>query len=303
MEMPSVVVNEVHLEANKVVEKNDTKAETDENECLETKNDDEVQVNIKLEELETCEDLSECENKENEEPIVEGPLEILKKHADNLLFEGKRLLIFKDFQAAVDVLSDACSLHISIYGEMAEACAEVYMKFGCALLELSKKEMNLIRTKQIYNDKDEKVSVQENNIAKTDKNNVTNVENKAVSILDKNNEVDEKTTETGEYLAKEKNSVVGEKKPVEVEDKSIEEKKIATNEKRIAEELDEVKRSDLKLAWEIFDWVKEIYKNKDTEESNLKLAEVLMKCGEVNIVGEQYEMAVQEITESLEIRR
>lgn len=203
---------------------------------------------------------------------------------------------------------------ISIYGEMADECREVYMKYACALLELSKNEMNLIRLKQKYNDKEKKVSDQGKNIAKTDKNNLTNEEEKEVSKSDQNNKVNEKSTETGENLAKEVNSVFEEKQSDEVKDKSIDEKEkiekeITTDEKITVEEKmdmlihEETRLYHLKRAQEILNCLKDIYKNKNTEESRLKLAEILMKCGEISIESEQYEVAIQDMTESLEIRR
>jgi hypothetical protein len=88
-----------------------------------------------------------------------------------------------------------------------------------------------------------------------------------------------------EELAEEKMSVTEKNKPDDVEDKSIEKeekigKEMATDEEQMdadEENIEEVQGNHLQLVWKMFDLAKMIYKNKNTEESKLKLVEVLMK--------------------------
>jgi len=327
--MPSEVEQkeaEIGVEEKDIIEKLDTKTETKENGSQESKTE-EIQTVDKLEESKITEDeLSESENKENEEPTVED-IELQKKRADQLLTDGKRHLIIKDYQVAVDVLSEACSLFGSIYSELDEKCAEVYFNYGCALLELSKNQTSPVGLEE----KDEEENDGETSSEEMDSSNVTNEDNNA-SISNVTNEVeekekdnvDDKSTENKKKLAEE--TSVNDKE-TEVEEKSTENEEISVDE---GEKLDEIEVgqstekeemsvdegekpdeedvgeddvNDLQIAWEMLDLAKVIYKNQDTEESKLKLAEVLMKCGEVSIEDEKFETAIQDMTEALEIRR
>lgn len=305
--MPSEVVQkeaEIGVE-EKNIEKIDTKTEAKENGSQEFKTD-EIQTVDKSEESEINEEeLSESENKENEEPTIED-IELQKKRAEQLLTDGKRHLIIKDFQEAVDVLSEACSLFGTIYSELDEKCAEAYFNYGCALLELSKSQISPVGLEE----KHEEENDDESSTEEMDSNNVTSEDNKA-SISDVTNEIekeetdnvdDTKSTEKKENLQEETSDDVKENKvgeqSTEKEDMSVDE-----GEKPDEEDVGEDEVNDLQIAWEMLELAKVIYKNKDTEESKLKLAEVLMKCGEVSIEDEKFETAIQDVTESLEIRR
>ncbi|KAE9545629.1 hypothetical protein AGLY_001172 [Aphis glycines] len=305
--MPSEVVQkeaEIGVE-EKDIEKIDTKTEAKENGSQELKTD-EIQTVDKSEESEINEEeLSESENKENEEPTIED-IELQKKRAEQLLTDGKRHLIIKDFQEAVDVLSEACSLFGTIYSELDEKCAEAYFNYGCALLELSKNQISPVGLEE----KLEEENDDESSIEEMDSNNVTTEDNKA-SMSDVTNEIekeetdnvdDTKSIEKKENLQEEtsddvKENEVGEQS-TEKEDMPVDE-----GEKPDEEDVGEDEVNDLQIAWEMLELAKVIYKNKDTEESKLKLAEVLMKCGEVSIEDEKFETAIQDMTESLEIRR
>lgn len=242
---------------------------------LDTK--DEVKENVSKTEGEVqVDNTSDESNIENKEPSVEDT-ESQKKLAGELLVEGKRHLIIKDFQAAADVLSEACSLFGTVYGEMGEECAEAYFMYGCALLELSKDQINPVGLEE--NNDDENDSIQDESIADTDQNDT--------------NEEKEATIPNEEEKSSENEKIP---KDHEVEEENEEEN---PDEENI--EVDDV--NDLQLAWEMLELAKVIYKNKDTEESKLKLAEVLMKCGEVSIEDEKFETAIEDMTESLQIRR
>lgn len=337
--MPSEVVQkeaEIDVKEKDIIGKIDTKTGTKENDSQESKTE-EIQTVDKPEEPEiTEEELSESENKENEEPTVED-IELQKKRADQLLIDGKRHLIIKDFQVAVDVLSEACSLFGTIYSELDEKCAEAYFNYGCALLELSKNQTSPVGLEE----KDEEENDGETSSEEMDSSNVTNEDSKAsvsnttVEVEEKEKETDnvddksaekkdeeliekkEESTENKKILpeetsvVEEENEVKGqftEKEEIsvdEIEEKSTEKEEVSVDEaeKPDEEDVGEDDVNDLQIAWEMLDLAKVIYKNKDTEESKLKLAEVLMKCGEVSIEDEKFETAIQDMTESLEIRR
>lgn len=334
--MPSEVIkkeNDISVEA-KENEQCETKSMKNENNSQEIKLEDEVHLNDKSKDSKVPDEISE---QENCEPIIEN-VELQKKQADELLINGKRNFIIKDFQAAATVLSEACSIFGTVYGEMAEECAEAYFMYGCALLELSKVEISPVGLDEKDDDENENVSIEEGNLTETDKNNVITGE-EISSKSDDTNEVEEKSTKKeGKLTEVEEKPGKQEEKSIILEDKLTEEKKKSdkledtisekkekenkledtltdreeTNvneeemsvdeEEKLEEEVgDDV--NDLQLAWEMLDLAKVIYKNKDTEESKLRLAEVLMKCGEVSIEDEKFETAIEDMTESLKIRR
>lgn len=328
--MPSEVIkkeNVISVESKEDTEQSDTKLLKNENNSQESKIDDQSQLN----DSKMPEKLSE---KENKEPINED-VELQIKQAKEILVVGKRSYIIKDFQAAADVLSEACSRFGTVYGEMAEECAEAYYMYGCALLELSKVEINPIGLEEKDDDENENISIEEESLTDTDKNVVINKGDKSFTS-DEKNEVEDKSTKNIEKTDKltemeekkgeaEDESTTGkenkkdnlEDKVIAKEEKSNELEDISTDkeERNVIEEemsVDEEEKpdeeveddvNDLQLAWEMLDLAKVIYKNKDTEESKLKLAEVLMKCGEVSIEDEKFETAIEDMTESLQIRR
>lgn len=264
----------------------------------ETKADGEIHIKDKSEDSNGSEESSESENKENKEPSDDDDQEIQKKRAEELLVDGKRHLVINDYQAAADVLSEACSLFGTVYGEMAEECAEAYFKYGCALLELSKDQMSPVGL-------EEKDEVQEESVTEI---NVSSEKEKMI-VSEKKNEVEQliEINEIKMCVDKEKLNEVEEKsteeKGTEKMEKSADDENPDKDENPGDEDIEEDDVNDLQLAWEMLDLAKVIYKNKDTEESKLKLAEVLMKCGEVSIEDEQFETAIDDMTESLQIRR
>lgn len=329
--MPSEVIkkeNVISVESKEDTEQSDTKLLKNENNSQEKKIDDQEQLN----DSKMPDKLSE---KENQEPIIED-VELKIKRAKEILIIGKRSYIIKDYQTAVDILSEACSRFGTIYGEMAEECAEAYYMYGCALLELSKLEINPIGLEEKDDDENKNVSIEEESLTETDKNVVINKEEKSFTSVEKNEVEDkltknikktDKLTEMEEKKGELEDKSIGKKEKDDLEDKVIEKKEKSneletkTNELTDKEEtnvteeemyVDEEEKpdekfedevNDLQLAWEMLDLAKVIYKNKDTEESKLKLAEVLMKCGEVSIEDEKFETAIEDITESLQIRR
>ncbi|XP_025194680.1 histone-binding protein N1/N2-like [Melanaphis sacchari] len=298
--MPSEVVQkeaEIGVEEKDIAEKIDTKTGPKENGLQESKTDEIQTVDNSEESKINEEELSESENKENEEPTIED-IELQKKRAEQLLTDGKRHLIIKDFQEAVDVLSEACSLFGTIYSELDEKCAEAYFNYGCALLELSKNQISPVGLEE----KDEEENDGETSTEEMDSKNedneasISNVTNK-LGKEETNDSVDDKSTEKEDNLPEETSIDAKENEDGE---QSTEKENISVDE---GEKPDEEDVNDLQIAWEMLDLAKVIYKNQDTEESKLKLAEVLMKCGEVSIEDEKFETAIQDMTESLEIRR
>lgn len=298
--MPSEVVikeAEIAVEGKDTMEKIITKTETKTNGSEESKTEEMDTVDVSEESKVAEDELSESENKENEEPTVED-ITLQKKRAEELLTEGKRSIIIKDFQAAVDALSEACSLFGTIYSELAEECAEPYFYYGWALLELSKNQISPVG----LGEKDEEENeVETEEVESNNEGNKSSVSDVADEVKETDN-VENKSTEKEENLP-EVTSVDDEENEVEGQSTEKDENSGNEEEKPDGEDVEEDDVNDLQISWEMLDLAKVIYKNKATEESKLKLAEVLMKCGEVSIEDEKFDTAIQDITESLEIRR
>ena len=57
---------------------------------------------------------------------------------DELFAKGKRHFICNDIQAAIPILADVCEMLENKYGQMAVECAEAFMFYGKALLEMAR---------------------------------------------------------------------------------------------------------------------------------------------------------------------
>merc|ERR1711942_199308 len=62
----------------------------------------------------------------------------------DLIESGKELLTAGEIPAAVEELSEACEFLSKEFGEAAEECAEAYLYYGKALLELAKLENQVL---------------------------------------------------------------------------------------------------------------------------------------------------------------
>ena len=60
------------------------------------------------------------------------------------LVQGKRHLLVRDINSAVNSLQEACRLLAEQYGETADPCGEAYFFYGKALLELSRIETGVL---------------------------------------------------------------------------------------------------------------------------------------------------------------
>ena len=58
--------------------------------------------------------------------------------------QGKRHLLVRDINSAVNSLQEACRLLAEQYGETADPCGEAYFFYGKALLELSRIETGVL---------------------------------------------------------------------------------------------------------------------------------------------------------------
>ncbi|KAH8035028.1 hypothetical protein HPB51_003869 [Rhipicephalus microplus] len=67
-----------------------------------------------------------------------------KVDAAMLLLSGKRDFIVQDYASAAASLEEACKLLANLYGETAKECGEAYLFYGRALLELARQESDVL---------------------------------------------------------------------------------------------------------------------------------------------------------------
>ncbi|KAH7935513.1 hypothetical protein HPB52_009502 [Rhipicephalus sanguineus] len=67
-----------------------------------------------------------------------------KMDAAMMLLSGKRDFIVQDYASAAASLEEACKLLANLYGETAKECGEAYLFYGRALLELARQESDVL---------------------------------------------------------------------------------------------------------------------------------------------------------------
>lgn len=177
----------------------------------------------------------------------EKDLESLKKQATLLFLQGKRHLIIRDYQLAVEALSDACQMFSKVYSEQADEMADPYFYYGRALFEIARNESEVLGDQ----------------VAKDEDKNDDDDDDDEIPEEDENNEDGEKEEEKTEN---------GDEK-IE-NDKNVEAEAEAGGSQ--TEEGENEAVNDLQLSWEYLELAKLIYKKKaDTcKETAIKLAEV-----------------------------
>lgn len=93
--------------------------------------------------------LTKTESLSNDKPAENGTStetdpEAVKKEATMLFLQGKRHLIVRDYQLAVEALAKACQLFGKIYSEHADEMADPYFYYGKALFEIARNESDVL---------------------------------------------------------------------------------------------------------------------------------------------------------------
>lgn len=66
--------------------------------------------------------------------------ESVDQEAANQMIQGKRHLLIKDYNSAVQSFEKVCQLLDEKYGKGADECGDAYLNYGIALLELARQE-------------------------------------------------------------------------------------------------------------------------------------------------------------------
>jgi len=213
-----------------------------------------------------------------------------KEEAFTHLAQGKRHLLVKDYNEAVSSFASACQLLSQLYGETANECGEAYFNYGIALLELARTENGVLgmegdgEESQDSDREDRAGDEKEENTAESDINRAGNGESNQI-------ESDDKQKSSEETETKKEDEVSGTQGSENEVDKSMEDE-------------DEGDVSNLRLAWEMLELAKVIFKRQaeGNKQMNLKLAEVHLRLGEVGLESETYTQAIEDMKTCLEIQ-
>jgi len=291
----------------------------------------------KVTDLPTGED--NVEKAESSENVEQTDGKSMEAEAYVKLNLGKKAMLLRSFQEAVDNFAEACALMAEVYGDMALEMCDFHFNYGKALLELARIEESVLgnaldgvgadstlENSQVE-DPDKLSPEEKEEVAeKVDEalaENFNKKKNRASDPSESNGEGTETELEKPkvEVEAKEKSE---ENKDVkdqeEKEEVAMETEKSEAPENGESEDVDEDASPDsgeesqddsqdedvptLQLAYEVFEIAKTIYLKleKRSEEDNLKLAQVYLKLGDVAAENERYEESVQHYGECLNIQ-
>ncbi|XP_050041700.1 protein HGV2-like isoform X3 [Dermacentor andersoni] len=224
----------------------------------------------------------EGEAKPKTDPSVEAAM---------LLFQGKRHLIVQDYTSAVVSLQEACELLAKLYGETGKECGEAYLCYGRALLELARQESDVLgdalESEEEKDDDEEDDDEEEDGEDKSREEDSAENEEDAEEDLEKpepalKEDTEPPPSEPGTSTA----GPSGSSSPPKEEDVP-----------------------NLQLAWEVLELAKNIFKRQAEEETEnnrdyrLKVAEVLLRLGEISLESDNCEQAVEDFSECLSIQR
>ncbi|XP_049515102.1 histone-binding protein N1/N2-like isoform X5 [Dermacentor silvarum] len=220
----------------------------------------------------------EGEAKPKTEPSVEAAM---------LLFQGKRHLIVQDYTSAVVSLQEACELLAKLYGETGKECGEAYLCYGRALLELARQESDVLGDAlESEEEKDDDEDDEEDGEDKSQEGDSAENEEDAEEDLEKpepalKEDTEPPPSEPGTSTG----GPSGSSSPPKEEDVP-----------------------NLQLAWEVLELAKNIFKRQaeedteNTKEYRLKVAEVLLRLGEISLESDNCEQAVEDFSECLNIQ-
>lgn len=215
-----------------------------------------------------------------------------------LLLQGKRHLLVQDYPSAVASLQEACELLGKIYGETAKECGEAYLCYGRALLELARQETgvlgNALESEEEQEDDDDDDDGEEEKSQEGEEGD-TAASDKAAGETEEDVEED---LEKPEPALKD-----------DIEPAPSEPSTSTAGPSGSSAPKDEEEVPNLQLAWEVLELAKIIFQKQAEEagessrECRLKVADVLLKLGEISLESDNCEQAVEDLGECLRIQQ
>jgi len=233
-----------------------------------------------------------------------------KRHQEAmmLMMQGKRHMLVKDLNSAVNAYQEACRIMDEIHGPLAPPCGDAYMQYGQALLELARSENQVLAMgggggesgdEEDDDDEEEEEGEGERDEEEQEDEEVgeEDLEASAKEEIDGPSTVP-KAKDKGKGLAVKKKfpcaDTCAQQKSGNEEDDDNE------GEENNPEEEDV---STLQLAWEVLEMAKVVFlKSGDSKEKQIKAADCFLTLGEVSLESEAYDAAVDDFNKCLEIQ-
>lgn len=207
-----------------------------------------------------------------------------KVHAASAAFnhfsQGKRHLLVGDFKSAVAAFKEATESLVELYGEQAPECGDAYYHYGHALLELARKEAGVLGPDL------DGGSSQEGSTGE-----------------DEDEEEESEESQEEEESGKKEEGEEGEEEEQDGEGKEKEKKEGNAEEGEGENTEEEEEVTTLQCAWEWLDVARVIFdKQGETPEVVKKRAQIRLSLGEVCMESEDYEGAINEFKQCLEMQ-
>lgn len=238
---------------------------------------------------------------------------------------GKKNLFLNKYDESVNNIGDACKIYSGKFGEMDSQCAEVYFFYGRALLELARVE-NTVLGNALNGVPEDDTPINDSRYGNPDDVNEAEKEDiteKVIDALCEDRKPEEKPTEeaktetpteeakTETPVEEKKEGELAEEKKEGEDGEDVEEEEEeevegeGETEEQAKDEAEAEDISNLQRAWEMFELAKLVYSKNfddDLQFKNKRIAECLLKLGEISIEQEIYEQAIIDITESIRIQ-
>ena len=248
--------------------------------------------------------------------------------------QGKRHLLVHDYNQAVLCLEEACKLYDEKYGTSADECADAYLKYGHALLELHRQETGaldgLVEPKDGSDNEDEEEDEEiaddgeskEAAESKDEANGTAREEDISVSPtpadseaatngnavspapeISNGNAASAGPSSSAEQQLAGPSSSSANDMETDVDPNQPSTSTGITDENR-AEDEDESAPSNIEVAFEVLSMASDIYKRQTEyrDDAYLKLSDALQKLGEILMEWENNVGALEKLTECLNIR-
>jgi len=249
---------------------------------------------------------------------------------------GKKNLYLNKLEDSVNNIEEACKIYATKFGEFDPQCADIYFFYGKALLELARVE-NTVLGNALSGVPEDNEPINDSRYGNPD--DVTPDEKKDISdkvisaLCDPTDEAVKNgedatpetatatTTETITPVEVEGGSEVTKATEIAIaeaaaegaeeeeddddEDEEGEDEDLTKTDEQAKDEAEAEEISNLQRSWEMFELAKLIYsKNFDNDPifKQKRIAECLLKLGEISIEQEIYDQAISDLTESIRIQ-
>merc|ERR1711864_38849 len=258
------------------------------------------------------------------ESVSQSP-DQLKANGYSQLSLGKRHLLVSDIPEAVSTLALACDLLAKQFGETHVECAEAYFYYGKSLLEMSRLESGVLgNALEGVPEGDETADdSQFEDPEKMTAEEKSEVDSKVKEALDFNYQTCEVELEKAEAAALEAESMEDEETSQEGDDEANSQEGDEAMEEEAAPVVEKVEApfteeksgddedpSNLEQAWEMLELAKVLY-TKQMEsaaedkkfELGRRICEIFLHLGEVSLENENYDQAVEDLSQCLTKRQ